>query len=115
MEELAGLVSAKATEYWNETATTGQKIEKMLTSIVDFVIEYFINCSNFPTGCTEAKKAQMMRQYVNAMAMGCVEVYAKAGAEGQLSHSENSISRSYESTWISPELLRDLPNYVNIL
>ena len=59
MEELAGLVSAKATEYWNETATTGQKIEKMLTSIVDFVIEYFLNASNFPTGCTRRRKRRL--------------------------------------------------------
>ena len=56
-----------------------------------------------------------MKKYANAMAMGCVDVYAKAGAEGQTAHGENSVSRTYKSAWISPELLRDLPNFVNIL
>ena len=115
MEQLKEMVSQKATEYWNETASTGQEVKKMLNSIVDFVVEYFFNCSNFPSGYTEDKKVALMKKYVNAMAMGCVDVYAKAGAEGQLSHNENSTSRTYKSAWISPELLRDLPNFVNVL
>ena len=36
----------------------------------------------------------------NTLAMACVDVYSRAGAEGQLSHSENSISRTYDSSWI---------------
>lgn len=115
MEQLKEIVEQKSTEYWNETAETGHKIEKMLTSIVDFVVEYFFNCANFPSKFTDDKKVEIMRKYTNAMAMGCVDVYAKAGAEGQTAHSENSVSRSYKSAWISPELLRDLPNFVDIL
>ena len=56
MEQLKETVSQKATEYWNETASDGQEVEKMLTSIVDFVVEYFFNCANFPSGYTEAKR-----------------------------------------------------------
>lgn len=113
MEELKEIVSKKSTEYWNETADEGQNIEKMLSSIVDFVMEYFFNSSRFPKSYTDDKKVTVMRQYANSMAMACVEIYAKAGAEGEISHSENSVSRSYQTTWISKELIADLPNYVD--
>ena len=37
-----------------------------------------------------------------------LDLYAKIGAEGQTSHSENGISRTWESSWISEELLREV-------
>ena len=37
-----------------------------------------------------------------------VEMYSKQGAEGQLSHSENGISRTYSSASVSEELLREI-------
>lgn len=37
-----------------------------------------------------------------------VEMYNKQGAEGQLSHSENGVSRSYSSAGVSEELLREI-------
>lgn len=113
MEGLKRIVTDKSTEYWNETAEDGQKITAMLTSIVDFVVEYFFNSSHFPAGYTEEKKLKEMMRFQNAMAMACVEVYAKAGAEGQVSHAENSISRSYDSAWISKKLIAGLPNYAD--
>lgn len=115
MDELKEYVSRKSTEYWNETADNGAEIDKMLSSIVDFVVEYFFNSSNFPDGSTEENQVEMMKSFRNSMAMACVDVYAKAGAEGQLSSSENSTSRSYEAAWISPKLLYGLPNYVKVV
>ncbi len=37
-----------------------------------------------------------------------IEMYNKWGAEGQLSHSENGIARSYASAGVSEELLREI-------
>ena len=37
-----------------------------------------------------------------------VEMYNKQGAEGETSHSENGISRSYSSASVSEELLREI-------
>ena len=113
MEELIQEVGEMATEYWNETADGGEQIEKIPASIVHFVVEYFFNTSTLPSNYTEDKRVKIMRRYINSMAMACDEVFAKAGAEGQLSHIENSVSRTYKSTWISPELLCNLPNYVD--
>ena len=35
-----------------------------------------------------------------------LELFSKQGAEGEVSHSENGISRSYESSSVSPSLIR---------
>lgn len=37
-----------------------------------------------------------------------VELYNKAGAEGETAHSENGVSRTYSSAWVSPELLGEI-------
>ena len=43
-----------------------------------------------------------------------LDLYNKIGAEGQISHSENGISRGYESSWISKELLDEVVPYVGV-
>lgn len=37
-----------------------------------------------------------------------IEMYSKMGAEGQIAHAENGVSRSYEAGDISPSLLRQI-------
>lgn len=37
-----------------------------------------------------------------------LDLYNKQGAEGETSHSENGISRNYESSWISEQLLQEV-------
>jgi hypothetical protein len=37
-----------------------------------------------------------------------VEIFSKMGAEGQLSHSENGVSRTWEAADISPSLLKNI-------
>lgn len=112
IHELTYYVSDKARGYLEET---GEKIEKFPSSIVDFVIEYASNGCHFPKNYTEKQKVSDLERGKNALAMACNDIYAKAGAEGQTSHLENGISRSYDSAWITFDLLSNFPNYVNIL
>jgi hypothetical protein len=44
-----------------------------------------------------------------------VEMYNKRGVEGQTSHSENGVSRSYSSANISGELLREITPKVGVV
>ena len=37
-----------------------------------------------------------------------VEIFNKQGAEGELAHSENGVSRTYSSANVSEELLREI-------
>lgn len=44
-----------------------------------------------------------------------VELYSKAGAEGETSHSENGVSRTYSAAWVSPELLGEIVPKAEVL
>lgn len=111
IQELTYYVSDKAREYLKET---GEVLSEFPMSIVDFVIEYASEQCHFPMHFTEKQIVADLERSKNSLAMACNDVYAKAGAEGQTSHSENGISRSYKSSWITPSLLSGLPNYVKI-
>ena len=43
-----------------------------------------------------------------------LDLYMRLGSEGQLSHTENGIGRSYESSWISEELLSEVVPYCGV-
>lgn len=110
--ELTTYVSEKARQYMEET---GEVMEKFPSSIVDFVIEYVVNGCHFPTRYKEEQVVEMLEKGKNSLAIACVDIYAKIGAEGQKSHSENGTSRSYDSAWITFDLLAHFPNFVEVI
>lgn len=111
MDDLTEYVSEKAKQYWEET---GSEIDRFPTSIVDFVIEYVCQNCHFPSHFTEKNIVSDLEKGKNAIAMACVDIYSKSGAEGQTMHVENGITRMYKSSWISFDLLSSFPNYVRI-
>lgn len=112
MDELTTYVSEKARLYLEET---GEVIEKFPASIVDFVIEYASGGCHFPAHFRENNMVADLERGKNSLAMACVDIYSKSGAEGQSSHSENGVSRAYDSSWITFDLLSNFPNYVTVL
>lgn len=44
-----------------------------------------------------------------------VDMYNRIGAEGQIAHSENGISRSWGEEWVSGQLLREIVPYAGVL
>lgn len=56
----------------------------------------------YPAGAT------VPRQYEHVQVAIALELYNKQGAEGQTAHSENGISRTYESADVSPSLLKQV-------
>ncbi len=48
------------------------------------------------------------KKYEDLQVRIAVELYNKRGVEGQTSHSENGVSRSYASASVSEELLREI-------
>jgi hypothetical protein len=112
LEELTQYVKDKALEYLLET---NENVVAFPMSIVDFVIEYAISECHFPKYFTESDIVSDLSKAKNKLAFACSEVYSRTGAEGEISHSENGVSRQYESTWISKSLLSSLPNYVSFL
>ena len=58
----------------------------------------------YPLGPPEG--ATVPTQYEHIQLQIAVELFSKMGAEGQMAHSENGISRTYEAADVSPSLLR---------
>lgn len=71
-----------------------------------------INARRYPFGDVPE---ELERRYENLQIRIAVELYNKQGAEGETSHSENGISRSYSSAWVSEELLSEITPKAGIL
>ena len=59
----------------------------------------------FPFG---EQPLEIEERYKDLQIRIAVEMYNKRGVEGQTSHSENGVSRSYASANVSEELLREI-------
>lgn len=112
IEQLTEYVRNKAKSYLEET---GETIDVFPSSIVDFVIEHVSQNCHFPSHFKEANIVADLERGKNTLAMACVDVYAKIGIEGQIGHTENSVTRQYDSAWITSDVISQFPNYVSIL
>ena len=67
-------------------------------------------------GHTETRKETALEpQYLDLQYRIAIDLYNKTGAEGETSHSENGVSRSYESSWISQQLLNEVTPMCGVL
>ena len=66
----------------------------------------------FPFGYTD--ETEFPEQYKNLVVPVAMDLYNHMGAEGQISHNENSIQRTYESAWISESLLAQVVPRVGV-
>lgn len=60
-----------------------------------FAIEQFQTIRNYPSSWDEERKLADMEKNKAKIAMASIEIDGKDGAEGQISHSENGISRTW--------------------
>lgn len=58
---------------------------------------------------------ELEKQYLDLQYRIALDLYNKTGAEGELGHSENGVSRQYESSWISQQLLMEVVPMVKAL
>lgn len=112
IDQLTEYVRNKAKQYIKET---DEEMDEFPLSIVDFVIEHISLKCNFPSHFEEKNIVSDLSKGKNTLAMACVEIYSKAGTEGQKSHSENGSSWTYDSSWISNSIYNAFPNYVTVL
>lgn len=62
----------------------------------------------YPDGTAVESRYEMLQLQI------AVEIYNRQGAEGEQSHSENGISRSYESAYVSSSLLKKIVPYAGV-
>lgn len=58
--------------------------------------------------CQRRHTREVEPQYLNTQIKIAIELYNKRGAEGQISHNENNISRTYENANVSLSLLSEI-------
>jgi hypothetical protein len=70
----------------------------------------------FPYGNwpTENGETYVEPRYVDLQFRIALDLYDKIGAEGELRHAENGITREYESSWVSGQLLREVIPWVGV-
>ena len=102
MEDFIAKIKSMTTEYGAETSDL----------VVALAIEQFETIRNYPASFDETKKLADMEKHKAKIAMAAIEIDAKDGAEGQLSHGESGISRSYYNGIMA---YKDLIGFANIL
>lgn len=58
---------------------------------------------------------ELENRYLDLQFRIAMDLYAKIGAEGQTGHSENGINRTWESSWISSELLQEVTSLARVV
>lgn len=102
MEQFIAKIKSMTTEYGVETSDL----------VVTLAIEQFEAIRNYPSSWDEAKRLADMEKNKAKIAMAAIEIDSKDGAENQLSHSENGVSRSYSEYIMA---YKDVIGFANVL
>lgn len=95
---------------------TGESDENLLDDLLE-TAKYAILTRRFPYGeypTDDVGNVVVETKYQDLQYRMALDLYNKQGAEGQISHSENGVARSYESSWISVQLLEEVTPVVGI-
>lgn len=79
--------------------------ESLMESLLDAAGELILN-RMYPFGWAE--ETQVPHRYEQLQLRIALELYAKQGAEGEASHTENGVQRVYEAGDVSPSLLNQI-------
>lgn len=85
----------------------------------DAALEFYVECAAaavlncaFPFGCSDAElKAQTLQRYQPDLITIAFHLISKQGADGEIAHSENGITRRYESAGIPASMLARITPY----
>lgn len=86
-----------------------EKLKLLLSNpnVDDVILEFYLdNASDII--CDIRNSNEIETKYLGVQIKMAIEMFNKQGAEGQTSHSENGISRTYENADISDSLLKQI-------
>lgn len=89
---------------------TGETNEAILLDCMESA-KAAIQSRRYPYGNAPA---ELEERFIDLQFRCALDLYNKIGAEGQLSHDENGISRTYESSWISEQLLSEVVPFCGV-
>lgn len=74
------------------------------TTVSDSALQFYLDSAS-EIICDIRNSDAVESKYKNVQLRIAVELFSKRGAEGQVGHSENGISRSYEKSDVSESLI----------
>ena len=89
---------------------TGETDENLLLDCLDSA-KAAIQSRRYPYGNAPD---ELEPRYLDLQFRCALDLYNKIGAEGQTGHTENGISRMYESSWISDQLLSEVVPFCGV-
>lgn len=90
---------------------TGEKDEALLLDCLESAKSAILS-RRYPYG---EWPEELESRYLDLQFRCAIDLYNKIGAEGETSHSENGVSRGYESSWISESLLQEVTPVVKVV
>lgn len=91
------------------TADEAERDNALLTELIE-AAESQIKNRRFPF----SPNKDFPEEYTHLIVPVAMDLYNHMGAEGQISHNENSIQRTYESSWVSESLLAQIVPMVGV-
>lgn len=85
--------------------------EDILTDCIETAKTAILN-RRFPY---QAWPEEVEARYQDLQFRIAMDLYNKIGAEGETGHSENGISRTFESSWVSKQLLEEVTPYCGVV
>ena len=86
-------------------ARTGEEDTALLLDLMETAKAAILN-RRFPY--SDEWPDEVEPRYADLQYRMALDLYNKIGAEGELTHSENGIGRSYDGSWISAQLLAEV-------
>lgn len=89
-------------------------LEEMLESAKNIILGLRFPFGNWPTKTVEDEYGRLEEtsvlepRYLDLQIRIAEDMYNRIGASGQISHSENGVSRSWGSEWVSSQLLHEV-------
>lgn len=96
-------------------------LEEMLESAKNIILNLRFPYGEWQTKVVENGMGQMEEvtvlepRYLDLQIRIAEDMYNRIGASGQMSHSENGISRSWGSEWVSEQLLQEITPMCGVL
>lgn len=85
--------------------------EELIMQYLD-TAQSIILAHRFPFGTDHT---EVEPQYKGLQLRIAIDLYNKRGVEGEKAHSENGVSRTYESSWVSQQLLDEIVPKAEVL
>lgn len=82
-------------------------LNELLESAKNIILSKRYPCSDYPKN--------LENRYKDLQVRIAVDLYNKLGAEGELAHSENGVSRSYGAENVSTDLLKEIVPKVGVI